>query len=189
MLFSHSPLFDRLYESIAAMPVIDCHEHLTGPEARPPYKEPIAALVPGYVFSDLQSAAYGVPDRDLMRLQDPEVSTDEKWPLFERIWLATEHTAYARVTKLVLKQVYGEDALTRGALDRVAAKLDGMDEAAYFRTIDEAGIEAMLVDVLGWLPKGLGSFLDGSKTFPAKWRPPDLTARPAPDDPQLGDDL
>jgi len=171
MLFPHSALFGRLYEKIAAMPVIDCHEHLTGPEARPPYKEPIAALVPGYVFSDLQSAAYGVPDRDLMRLEDPEVSTDKKWPLFERIWRATEHTAYARVTKLVLKQVYGEDEITREALDRVAAKLATMDEAAYFRIIDEAGIQAMLVDVLGWLPKGLGSFLDGSKTFPAKWRP------------------
>jgi hypothetical protein len=152
------------------MPVIDCHEHLSGPEVRPPYAEPIASLVPGYVFSDLQSASYGVPDRDLLRLQDPEVSTDEKWPLFERLWQATEHTAYARVTKLVLRNVYGEDAPTREALERIAAKLSEMDEAAYFRAIDEAGIEAMLVDVLGWLPKGLGSFLDGSKTFPDKWR-------------------
>jgi hypothetical protein len=171
MLFPHSPLFGRLYESIAALPVIDCHEHLVGTDARPPYKEPIAALIPGYVFSDLQSAAYGVPDRDLMRLQDPEVSTDEKWPLFQRLWQATEHTAYARVTKLVLKQVYKEEELSREALERVASRLETMDEAAYFRIIDQAGIEVMLVDVLGWLPKGLGSFLDGSKTFPAKWRP------------------
>jgi hypothetical protein len=153
------------------MPVIDCHEHLVGPEARPAYKEPIAALIPGYVFSDLQSAAYGIPDRELMRLQDPEVPTDAKWSLFERLWRATEHTAYARVTKLVLRDVYGETELTREALERVATKLATMDEPTYFRIIDEAGIEAMLVDVLGWLPKGLGSFLDGNKTFPAKWRP------------------
>lgn len=171
MLYARTPVFDRLYESIQAMPVIDCHEHLTGPEARPPYKEPIAALIHGYVFSDLQSAAYGVPDRDLNRLADHEVPTDEKWPLFERVWRATEHTAYARVTKLVLKGVYGVEELTREALDRVAEKLESQDEAAYYRAIDEAGIEAMLVDVLGWLPKGLGSYLDGSKTFPGKWRP------------------
>ena len=105
MLFPRSPTFDRLYEQIDTMPVIDCHEHLTGPEARPPYREPIACLVRGYVFSDLQSAAYGIPDRDLARLADDEVSTDEKWPLFERIWQATEHTAYARVTKLIRKDV------------------------------------------------------------------------------------
>jgi len=171
MLFLRSPVYDRLYEQIAAMPVIDCHEHLQGPEARPPYTEPIAALIQGYVFSDLQSAAFGVPERDVLRLQDPEVPTDAKWPLFERLWRATEHTAYARVTKLVLRNVYGETELTRAALDRVAEKLTDQDEAAYFRAIDKAGIRAMLVDVLGWLPKGLESFLDGTKTFSVKWRP------------------
>jgi predicted TIM-barrel fold metal-dependent hydrolase len=106
-----------------------------------------------------------------MRLQDQDVPTDEKWPLFESLWRAMEHTAYARVTKLVLKNVYGEDALTREALDRVAGKLADQDEESYFRAIDEAGIEAMLVDVLGWLPEGLGSYLDDSKSFPEKWNP------------------
>jgi hypothetical protein len=178
MLHPPSPLFNRLFEQINALPVIDTHEHLQGPEARPAYQEPIAALIQGYVFSDLQSAGFGVRERDLARLQDEEVSTDEKWPLFRRLWQATEHTAYARVTKLVLKQVYGEENLTREALERVAARLATQDEAAYFHTIDAAGIRMMLVDVLGWLPDGLASFLEGKKVFPEKWRPmislPDL---------------
>jgi len=178
MLHPPSPLFDRLLEQINALPVIDTHEHLQGPEARPAYKEPIAALIQGYVFSDLQSAGFGIRERDLARLQDEEVSTDEKWPLFERLWQATEHTAYARVTKLVLKQVYGEENLTREALERVAERLATQDKAAYFHTIDAAGIRLMLVDVLGWLPDGLASFLEGKKVFPEKWRPmislPDL---------------
>jgi hypothetical protein len=171
MLHPHIPLFHRLYERIEPMPVIDCHEHLQGPEARPPYKEPIAALTYDYMCSDLASAAFGVSDRDLARLQDEEVSTDDKWPLFQKLWRATEHTAYARVTKLVLRNVYGQSELTREALDRVAEKLAAQDEAAYFRTIDEAGIALMLVDVLGKLPEGPASFLDGKKTFPDKWRP------------------
>jgi hypothetical protein len=172
MLYAKSVLFDRLYERIAAMPVIDCHEHLIGPESRPLCKEPIAALFTGYVLHDLQSAAFGIRDRDVARLEDHEVSTDEKWPLLEKLWRAAEHTAYARVTKLVLQNVYGEDELTREALDRVAEKLpERRDEAVYFRTIDEANIQAMLVDELGWLPDGLTSFLDGRKTFPVKWRP------------------
>ncbi|NLF01559.1 MAG: hypothetical protein GX601_11345, partial [Anaerolineales bacterium] len=101
MLYPRSPLFERLHCEIAAMPVIDCHEHLRGPAGRPPYKEPIAALINGYVLSDLQSAAQGVPATDIARLSDPDVATDVKWPLFKRLWRATEHTAYARVTKLV----------------------------------------------------------------------------------------
>ncbi|MCJ7738773.1 MAG: amidohydrolase family protein [Anaerolineae bacterium] len=170
MFHSSSALFNRISKHVQTIPVIDCHEHMSGPEARLPYKEPVEALIRGYVFSDLQSAAFGVSDRDLLRLQDPEVSTDEKWPLFERLWHATEHTAYARVTKLLLKEVYGQEELTRAALDSVADQLANQDEASYFRRIDEAGIQAMLVDVLGWLPDGLGSFLDGRKTFPDKWR-------------------
>src|SRR5512137_2213250 len=171
MLYSPSPLFDRLFERIRALPVIDCHEHLMGPEARPPYKEPITSLIQGYVLSDLQSAGWGVPEREWARLQDPDVPTGEKWPLFESLWRATEHTAYARVTKLVLKNVYCEDHLTRAALDRVAEKLAERDEASYFRAIEEAGIRVMLVDVLDWLPNGLGTFLEGKKTFPAPLRP------------------
>jgi len=169
VLYPLSPVLNRLREQIVAMPVIDCHEHLIGPEERPPYKEPIAALIQGYIFSDLQSAGFGIPDRDIERLQDQEVPTDEKWPLFEKLWRATEHTAYARVTKLVLQNVYGESELTREALDRVAERLADQDEAAYFHAIDQAGIQAMLVDVLGWSP--LDRFLSGAKTFPAKWRP------------------
>ncbi len=171
MLHSPSPLFNRLHEQIEGMPVIDCHEHLSGPEARPPYKEPIAALAAGYMLSDLHSAGLGVSDREVERLVDHDVPTDEKWPLFEKLWHATQHTAYARVTKLVLKNVYGESKLTRTALDRVAGQLAAQDEAVYFRTLDEAGIRVMLVDVLDWLPGGLGSFLDGKKNFPQKWRP------------------
>jgi hypothetical protein len=170
MLHPRSDLFDRLHRHIQQLPVIDCHEHLMGPEARPPYKEPIAALVHGYVLSDLQAASFGVPEAEFAWLGDPDVPTDKKWPLFERLWRATEHTAYARVTKLVLKSVYGEQEMTRAALERVAERLAAQDEAAYFRAIEGAGIRLMLVDVLGWLPKGLGSFLDGSKTFPAQWR-------------------
>jgi hypothetical protein len=171
MLYPQSPLYKRLLDYIEPLPVIDCHEHLSGPESRPPYKEPIAALILGYILSDLQAAAFGIPERDFKKLEDAEVSTDEKWPLFEKLWRATEHTAYARVTKLVLKNTYGiQGELTRAALEQVAEKLAGMDEAAYFRTIDQANIRAMLVDVLGWLPGGLGTFLDGKKTFPEKWR-------------------
>ena len=171
MLYPKSSLFTRLFDAITKMPVIDCHEHMFGPENRPLYKEPITALLNAYYMSDLTAASFGVPDRDLQRLTDQEVSTDEKWPTFEKLWHASEYTAYARLTRLVLKNVYGEAEMSRPALDRVAEKLAMMDETAYFRIIDDANIQALLVDVIGWLPQGLESFLDGRKTFPAKWRP------------------
>jgi hypothetical protein len=170
MLYSKSPLYQRILDQVQSLPVIDCHEHMIGPEARPKYKEPISALIPGYVQSDLVSAAIDVPLKEYQKLWDEEVSTDEKWPLFEKLWQRVEHTAYARMTKLVLENVYGEKEMSRDAVYRVGEKLAKMDEAAYFHTINQANIQVMLVDVLGWLPDGLGSFLEGKKTFPEKWR-------------------
>lgn len=171
MLYPKSPLYQRLLDQVARFPVIDCHEHMFGPDTAPKYKEPIAALFRGYVTNDLESAALGIPGREILKIYDPEVSTDIKWPTIQKLWPSIQHTAYARTTKLVLKNVYGEDELTRAALDRVAEKLASRDETTYLRTIDDAGIQALLVDVIGWLPNGLDSFLDGRKTFPVKWKP------------------
>jgi glucuronate isomerase len=117
MLYPKSPLFTRLLDAIAKMPVIDCHEHMRGPEGRPLYKEPIASLLNEYYMADIMAASFGVPDRDLQRLTDQEISTDEKWPTFEKLWSATKHTAYARITQLVLKNVYGEVEMSRPALE------------------------------------------------------------------------
>ncbi len=174
MLYPNSDLYKHLLSVISEMPVIDCHEHMFGPEQRPKYTEPIAAIVNWYYYSDIVSAGFGIPDKQLQKLMNPEVSTDEKWPIFEELWLASQHTAYARVTKLVLQQFYGVDIgqpMSRQILEQIALKLPEMDENAYFRILDDANIQAILSDVTGWLPNGVGSYLDGTKTFPPRWKP------------------
>jgi len=103
MLYSKSSVFNRLLDQIQTLPIINCHEHRMGPDSRLAYKEPIAALIQGYVMSDLEAASFGIPPRELQKLSDPNVTTDEKWPTFDKLWRSTEHTAYARVSKMVLQ--------------------------------------------------------------------------------------
>jgi uncharacterized protein len=175
MLHQESPLFSRLHEQILAIPVIDCHEHMNGPEARPPYKEPIASIIDGYSMCDLQSAAIGLglSLRDVEKLANHEIPTDEKWSVFEQVWRASQHTAYLRVVKLTLKNVYGEESMTREALDRVSAKLADQTEAVYFETIEKAGIRLLLTDTLAkWSsPNRLAAFLKGEKVYPQNFKP------------------
>ena len=166
-----SSLYNLLMDQIQTIPVIDTHEHMMGLENREKYKEPISALTQGYIQSDLRSAAFGIQEKSLSRLFDPNVTTDEKWPLFQKLWQSSKHTTYAKVTHHILKNYYGEEELTREAISRVGEKIVTMEEADYLQTIDDANIKAMIVDVLGWLPGGLGSFLDGKKVFHEKWRP------------------
>jgi predicted TIM-barrel fold metal-dependent hydrolase len=168
MLHKSSPVFDRLLARVSAMPVIDCHEHMVGPEYMVPFHEPIAALTAGYFVGELCSA--GADEAVSQMLQDSEISTDKKWPVFEAIWKRTEHTAYARVTKLILHDVYGEKEMSLTALHRVGEQLASRDETFYWRMLDEANIRLILVDALGWPPGDFGKFLRGEQTFPDRWR-------------------
>ena len=103
MLQRGSPTFDRMLAHIVDLPVIDCHEHMAGPEHLVCYTEPIAYLIAGYYASDLISA--GLKEQQLAILKDETVATDDKWPLFQPYWERSQHTAYARVTKLVMRDV------------------------------------------------------------------------------------
>ena len=175
-----TPLLSRLRDHIGRMPVVDCHEHMAGPDSRfvPTYREPILALTSGYFTSDLWAA--GASDEEIALIQSEEAATDEKWPVFSRLWAAAEHTAYARVTKLVLKETYDVEELTRGSLDRVARQLASRDRSYYMDVIHDAGIKAVVTDALSPLHDVhvryfgnpiLQEYLDGTFQMPPMWHP------------------
>lgn len=181
MLRSPSTAFNRLLDQIVQMPVVDCHEHLRGPdrdlEVAP--TEPISALTVMYCISDLLAA--GASDQEIMLLQSDSATTDEKWPVFSRLWARAEHTSYARVTKLALKEMFGVDKLTRESLDLVAEQLAARDGSHYMQVIQDAGIKAVISDVLFPPPwerpiryfasPVLSEFLAGEFPLPDIWHP------------------
>jgi len=158
---SETELRQQIREAIADFPVIDCHDHTMGPEHAPEYREPIFALIQGYVQSDLMSAG-GEPVMQI--LNDQDVPTEEKWPHFEKIWRRMRHTAYARVTRIVLRRFYGEEELTLASLKRIRGRLLNLrDEKVYRGILDEAGIRCRLVNI--W--PDLKDFLEGRyKVYP-----------------------
>jgi glucuronate isomerase len=175
MLHRFTPIFDRLFEQIATLPVIDCHEHadagLFGPDgyARlPAPAEPIAALTNGYVLSDFYSAGADYATCDL--LQDASAPTERKWPVFAALWPKLEHTAYGRVTKLVLRDHYGEPELTLAALRRVGEQLGARAPSYHAEVFDRAHIRLALTDVLNWRPDSMARYLSGSLNLPAHMR-------------------
>ena len=181
MLRKPSSVSKRLLDRIIHMPVVDCHEHLRGPdrdlEVSP--TEPISALTLLYTISDLWAS--GASEQEISLLQSAEASTDEKWPVFNRLWAGAEHTAYARVTKLALKEVFGVDKLTRESLNRVAEQLATRDRSNYLSVIQDAGIKAVVADMLFPPPwersiryyasPALKEFLEGEFPLPDIWHP------------------
>ncbi|MCX7671575.1 MAG: amidohydrolase family protein [Anaerolineae bacterium] len=175
MLHKPSPLFDRLLAQISELPVIDCHEHasaeLFGPAgyARlPSPAEPIAALTNGYVLSDFYTVGATPADGEL--LQDASVPTTRKWPLFQALWPKLEHTAYGRVTKLVLRDHYGESELTLAALHRIGERLGERAPADHAAIFERARIRLALTDVLNWRPDSMQRYLAGDLNLPSHMR-------------------
>jgi glucuronate isomerase len=147
MLHKPSAVFTRLMNSIHQIPVIDCHEHLHGPVrdlANAP-TDPILRLITSYLVSDLWTCS---KDREISILQSTSATIDEKWEIFSRLWAATEHTAYARVTKIALKQIYGIDKMTRDNLGVMAEQMKNLTPEDCLKIITDSGIKAVVADVL-----------------------------------------
>ena len=139
-------IYDEIRGYISELPVIDCHEHVRGWKFASQYTEPIASLILGYVQSDLKSV--GVEEKQLAFLNDSVVCTEDKWPIFERLWRKIEFTGYARVTKLIMKKVYDENEMSIAALNRIGEKiLDLRTKENYRNILEKAGIKCRLTNI------------------------------------------
>ena len=164
MLHRPSSTYCRLLEAVAQLPVIDTHEHTGGFPALAPRGEPVSQLLAGYLPSDLAGA--GLSAREAVRLADPEIATREKWPLFERVWRRTEHTAYARVIKLALHDFYGQEEMSLVTLEAMGERLQARTSASFGAEFTAAGIRAILVDALHWRTDTVAAYIDGHLHLP-----------------------
>jgi hypothetical protein len=169
MLMKPSEEFEQLLNRVSLLPVIDTHEHMVGPGFSIPILEPITALTLDYLQNDLIST--GVDAGVIEMVQDHEVSTEKKWPVFEPIWREVEFTANARITKLIMQDYFQETEMSLAALKRIAERLPDMqDEASYWKFLDDAGIQWIISDPLGRPQCDFGDYLSGGLVFPDKFK-------------------
>ena len=104
-----------LFADIAAMPVIDTHEHLPFAESdRPKDVDVLREYLSHYLSADLVSA--GLPPADLERVRNPGLPLAERWDLVEPFWEACRYTGYARALDIAVRGIYGIDGIRRSTL-------------------------------------------------------------------------
>jgi predicted TIM-barrel fold metal-dependent hydrolase len=160
-------MYEEILEAVKQIPVVDSHEHLAVPDSYTAPREPIAFLLRGYFPSDLLSA--GISPKELQILQNDEVSTEEKWPIFKKYWVKTEHTAYAREVKHIMR-IYDEETLTLESLKRLSQKIDRLHGDRIVEFLESLNIKVALVDILGSLDM-LKRFLKGEVKLPECYKP------------------
>ena len=166
--------YEALRADVEQIPVIDTHEHFIGPASQEGHIEPIKSVTSGYVNSDLMSAG---GDEVSQILQNGEIPTEKKWPVFERVWRKTRHTAYAHVTRLILKNEYGVEEISLAAMKSLSGRLiDLRDKQAFDERMDRHRIRCCLVNIWEDWKKFLAGELDIHERMRVLIRGPELHA-------------
>jgi uncharacterized protein len=158
-MYPSTDLYKRLRSAVDAIPVIDCHDHTSGPKFAPEWKEPLHSLIGGYFHADLISAG---AEAHMEFFNDPTIDTDKKWRLFQPFWEKTKHTSYAQVPKIILKKFYGEDELNLETLHRIRDRLVTPKNVEWYRkALADAQIKIRIVNI--W--PNLRDYIDGTFTL------------------------
>lgn len=115
---------EKLIDAMAAMDIIDCHEHLPPEDDRTSTPQDVFTLFSHYTRHDLFSA--GMDPRDYESLFHHDVPLAQRWEQFEPFWQAIRHGSYARAALLTAKEVYGINSINAKTCqelsDRIAAE-------------------------------------------------------------------
>ncbi|MFH0964073.1 MAG: amidohydrolase family protein [Planctomycetota bacterium] len=134
---------ERLREALAAVPLIDTHEHLDRETERIERGVDFGYLFMHYAASDLVSA--GMPPADLVLVQAPGGDEDEKWRRFAPWWVKARNTAYSKAVLLALCELYEIDDLNERTYRAVGeAMRAATGRGQYRRVFQRAGIEKAL---------------------------------------------
>jgi uncharacterized protein len=144
-------------DAIAAIPVVDTHEHLLREETRrqgPGAHDTLpcadaALLFHHYAADDLASA--GMPLREQQELFDPEVAPLRKWTLLEPWLRRSATTGFLRAVAETARLLFGEPELSAPAFARISERMldpgwtaPGMTH----RLLDAAGVDSCEVQSL-----------------------------------------
>ena len=161
---SNSRFFTPLREYLDSVPIVDCHDHTLKCPPKPAH--PLAAVIDGYIRSDLESAM-DAKDASSIAGKLDKLPLEELWSVVGPAWKRTKYTGYGLVVRKALKEFYGEDDLTLEGLKRMELHLvDLSDEAVFDNILEKAGIVVRLED--NWVDKK--DFINGKIKLPPRGR-------------------
>ncbi len=100
-------LEQRLYDAMAEMEIIDCHEHLAPERDRLATPVDVFTLFSHYTSADLRVA--GMSQDAYRSLFDQDIPLDQRWATFRPYWQEIRWGSYARAALLAAKRFYDVD--------------------------------------------------------------------------------
>jgi len=145
-------ILPEIAENLAAIPVIDCHEHFPEESTRIRKNLDFGHLFTGYAGSDL--AVAGMPQADVQRLTNSQADIDEKWRLIEPYYQRTRNTAYIRALEIAFRDLYGIESLTQKTYRQLTEQIRKHNKPGLYRWVlkEKCNIELCLNNSLDEWP-------------------------------------
>ncbi|MBO0780577.1 MAG: amidohydrolase family protein [Ktedonobacteraceae bacterium] len=150
-------IISTLEQFVQQTPILDTHEHLieesrrlAGPDPDDPFYpcNDWSYLYHHYALHDLYSV--GFSREEARQFFSPHLSPKDKWRLFEPYYQRTRNTAYFLAVEHTLRQLFQEDHLDEGSVERISEKMQARTQKGFYTTIlrDVANIESCQVNSL-----------------------------------------
>ena len=142
-------LFEELRGELEKITLIDTHEHFILEEERLDLPLDLFYLFPHYASSDLISS--GMPHSLLEEIRSGEFTLEEKWKKFEPYWLRIKNTAYAKVLKIVARDLFEVEDINEKTYRTLSERISSSNKKGWYNKIlkEKANIEYCIVNYLG----------------------------------------
>ena len=162
MFQSNAASFPEIRSFLDKVPVIETHEHYV---KHYDTEDPLNFILDNYYHSDFQSAAQCDKDAlDAYAGPETTIPMKERYEFFQRIYMKSRHTAYARGMREGLRICYGVDDIdTYEAFTEFSKKFKSRTSDIYERMMETCGIKAKIVDIFDFREFANGKRTDQSK--------------------------
>lgn len=142
-----SAAFEALHEAIAAMPIIDTHEHVRPESTLTERAWSLFDFFEHYVSSDLVSAGMSREALEKMRNPDSGLTLEQRWRLMAPYWPFVKTTGYGRAMLEYMSDLFGIGDINDKTFEELSRRINEARKPGWYRTVlkDKANIECSLV--------------------------------------------
>ena len=144
---NESSVYEALHEEIAAIPLIDTHEHIRPESTIADRAWSFFDFFEHYVSSDLVSA--GMPREALETMRNPDSGLDleQRWNLIAPYWPFVKTTGYGKAMTEYMGALFGIADINEDTYQELSRRINDARKPGWYRAVlkDKANIECSLV--------------------------------------------
>lgn len=142
-----STRFETIQEAIAAIPLIDTHEHIRPESTLTERTWSFFDFFEHYVSSDLVSAGMPREALETMRNPDSGLSLEKRWDLMAPYWPFVKTTGYGRAMLEYMRGLFGIGDINEETYRELSRRINEARKPGWYKKVlkDRANIECSLV--------------------------------------------